>query len=51
MPFLRIWFATRSQRHHPIENIKSRQLVSYPCILLSMMTPSYDFYLTEQIAI
>ena len=37
MPFLRIWFATRFQRHHPIENIRSRQLVSYPCILLSMM--------------
>ena len=39
MPFLRIWFATRFQRHHPaaIENIRSRQLVSYPCILLSMV--------------
>ena len=37
MPFLRIWFATRFQRHHPIENIRSRQLVSYPCILLSMI--------------
>jgi hypothetical protein len=24
-------------RHHPIENIRSRQLVSYPFILLSMM--------------
>jgi hypothetical protein len=37
MPFLRIWFATKFQRHHPIENIRSRQLVSYPCILLSMI--------------
>jgi hypothetical protein len=24
-------------RHHPNENIRSRQLVSYPFILLSMM--------------
>jgi hypothetical protein len=40
MPFLRIWFATRFQRHHPIENIRSRQLVSYPCILLSMVKPT-----------
>jgi hypothetical protein len=37
MPILRIWFATRFQRHHPIENNRSRQLVSYPWILLSMM--------------
>jgi hypothetical protein len=25
-------------RHQPIENIRSRQLVSYPFILLSMVT-------------
>ena len=46
MPFLRIWFATRFQRHHPIENIRSRQLVSYPCILLSMIRhTSYSLHL------
>ena len=43
LPFLRIWFATRFQRHHPIENIRSRQLVFYPCILLSMVRLSCTF--------
>jgi hypothetical protein len=28
MPFSRIWFATKFQRHHPIENIRSRHSVT-----------------------
>ena len=36
----RIWFQLGfniQPRHHPIENIITRQLVSYPFILLSMV--------------
>jgi hypothetical protein len=29
-------------RHQPIENIRSRQLVSYPFILLSMLVVGYS---------
>ena len=41
MPFFRIWFETIGfniqPRHQPIENIRSRPLVSYPFIVLSMV--------------
>jgi hypothetical protein len=49
MPFLRTWFSTIGwdiqPRHQPIENIRSRQLVSYPFILLSMVWPINYFYI------
>jgi hypothetical protein len=36
-------------RHQPIENIRSRQLVSYPFILLSMVWPGHESWILMQI--
>jgi hypothetical protein len=40
-------------RHQPIENIRSRQLVSYPFILLSMvkLSPSCSIHLYDSLYI